>query len=153
MMIKEHPDLFWGVVTSMYVGNLMLLLLNLPLIGLFTTLLRTPYPILAPIILVTCLIGAYSTNFNIGDVFIMTVAGGLGYLFRKMEFDVAPLVLALVLGPQIEVALRQSLNINRGNLFVFFQRPISLVFIGVIIISIVSPFIRTIYLFHRRKSK
>jgi putative tricarboxylic transport membrane protein len=153
MMIKEHPDLFWGVVTSMYVGNLMLLLLNLPLIGLFTTFLRTPYPILAPIILVTCLIGAYSTNFSTGDVFIMTAAGGLGYLFRKMEFDVAPLVLALVLGPQIEVALRQSLNINRGNLFVFFQRPISLVFMGVIIISIVSPFIRTIYLLHRRKSK
>jgi putative tricarboxylic transport membrane protein len=153
MMIKEHPDLFWGVVTSMYVGNLMLLLLNLPLIGLFTTFLRTPYAILAPIILVTCLIGAYSTNFSTGDVFIMTAAGGLGYLFRKLEFDVAPLVLALVLGPQIEVALRQSLNINRGNLFVFFQRPISLVFMGVIIISIVSPFIRTIYLLHRRKSK
>ena len=153
MMIKEHPDLFWGVVTSMYVGNLMLLLLNLPLIGLFTTFLRTPYPILAPIILVTCLIGAYSTNFSIGDVFIMTVAGGLGYLFRKMEFDVAPLVLALVLGPQIEVALRQSLNINRGNIFVFFQRPISLVFMGVILLSIFSPLIKMIYLSYRRKSK
>ena len=145
MMINERPDLFWGVVTSMYVGNLMLLLLNLPLIGLFTTLLRTPYPILAPIILVTCLIGAYSTNFSTGDVFIMTAAGGLGYLFRRMEFDVAPLVLALVLGPQIEVALRQSLNINRGNIFVFFQRPISLVFMGVIILSILSPFIKMIY--------
>jgi len=145
MMINERPDLFWGVVTSMYVGNLMLLLLNLPLIGLFTTFLRTPYPILAPIILVTCLIGAYSTNFNTGDVFVMTAAGGLGYLFRRMEFDVAPLVLALVLGPQIEVALRQSLNINRGNIFVFFQRPISLVFMGVIILTILSPFIKTIY--------
>ena len=153
MMINEHPDLFWGVVTSMYVGNLMLLLLNLPLIGLFTTFLRTPYPILAPIILVTCLIGAYSTNFSIGDVFIMTAAGGLGYLFRRMEFDVAPLVLALVLGPQIEVALRQSLNINRGNIFVFFQRPISLVFMGVIILSIVSPLIKMIYLSYWRKSK
>ncbi len=153
MMIKEHPDLFWGVVTSMYVGNLMLLLLNLPLIGLFTTLLRTPYPILAPIILVTCLIGAYSTNYSIGDVFIMTAAGGLGYLFRKMEFDVAPLVLALVLGPQIEVALRQSLNINRGNIFVFFQRPISSVFMGVILLSIFSPLIKMIYLSYRRKSK
>ncbi|MCX5820152.1 MAG: tripartite tricarboxylate transporter permease [Deltaproteobacteria bacterium] len=155
MMINEHPDLFWGVVTSMYVGNLMLLLLNLPLIGLFTTFLRTPYPILAPIILVTCLIGAYSTNFSTGDVFIMTAAGGLGYLFRRMEFDVAPLVLALVLGPQIEVALRQSLNINRGNILVFFQRPISLVFMGVIILSILSPFIKTIYrkISNRRKSK
>ena len=155
MMINERPDLFWGVVTSMYVGNLMLLLLNLPLIGLFTTFLRTPYPILAPIILVTCLIGAYSTNFSTGDVFIMTAAGGLGYLFRRMEFDVAPLVLALVLGPQIEVALRQSLNIHRGNIFVFFQRPISQVFMGVIILSILSPFIRMIYrkISNRRKSK
>jgi putative tricarboxylic transport membrane protein len=154
MMINEHPDLFWGVVTSMYVGNLMLLLLNLPLIGLFTTFLRTPYPILAPIILVTCLIGAYSSNFNTGDVFVMTVAGGLGYLLRRLEFDVAPLVLALVLGPQIEVALRQSLNINRGNIFVFFQRPISLVFMAVIILSILSPFMKTIYgkISDRRKS-
>ena len=145
MMIKERPDLFWGVVTSMYVGNMMLLLFNLPLIGLFRTLLKTPYPILAPIILVTCLIGAYSTNFSRGDIFIMTAAGGLGYLFRKMDFDVAPLVLALVLGPQMEVALRQSLNINRGNIFVFFQRPISLLFMGVIILSILSPFIKMIY--------
>jgi len=145
MMINERPDLFWGVVTSMYVGNLMLLLLNLPLIGLFTTFLRTPYPILAPIILATCLIGAYSTNFSTGDVLVMTIAGGLGYLFRKVEFDVAPLVLALVLGPQIEVALRQSLNINRGNILVFFQRPISLVFMGVIILTVLSPFIKMIY--------
>jgi putative tricarboxylic transport membrane protein len=153
MMINERPDLFWGVVTSMYVGNLMLLLLNLPLIGLFTTLLRTPYPILAPIILVACLIGAYSTNFNTGDVFVMTAAGGFGYLIRKMDFDVAPLVLALVLGPQIEVALRQSLNIHRGNIFVFFQRPISLVFMGVIILSILYPFFKMIYLSNRRKPK
>jgi putative tricarboxylic transport membrane protein len=123
------------------------------LIGLFTTLLRTPYPVLAPIILVTCLIGAYSTNFNTGDVFVMTAAGGLGYLIRKMDFDVAPLVLALVLGPQIEVALRQSLNIHRGNVFVFFQRPISLVFMGVIILSIFYPFFKMIYLSNRRKSK
>jgi putative tricarboxylic transport membrane protein len=129
----------------MYVGNLMLLMLNLPLIGLFTTFLRTPYPILAPVILAACLIGAYSTNFSSGDVLVMVVAGGLGYLFRKLEFDVAPLVLALVLGSQIEVSLRQSLNINRGNVFVFFERPISLVFMGVIILTVLSPLIKRIY--------
>jgi len=145
MLIKERPDIFWGVVTSMYVGNLMLLLLNLPLIGLFVTLLRIPYPILAPVILVTCLIGAYSTNFNTGDVFIMIAAGGLGYLFRKIDFDVAPLVLALVLGPQIEVALRQSLNIHRGNLFIFVQRPIALVFLLAIVFSLLSPVIGIVY--------
>jgi len=145
MLIKERPDIFWGVVTSMYIGNLMLLILNLPLIGLFTTFLKTPYPILASIILVTCLIGAYSSNFNTGDVFIMIAAGGLGYLFRKIDFDVAPLVLALVLGPQIEVALRQSLNITRGNIFVFFQRPIALIFLVAILVSVFSPIIRLIY--------
>jgi putative tricarboxylic transport membrane protein len=145
MLIKERPDIFWGVVTSMYIGNLMLLILNLPLIGLFTTFLKTPYPILAPIILVTCLIGAYSSNFNTGDVFIMIAAGGLGYLFRKIDFDAAPMVLALVLGPQIEVALRQSLNITRGNVYVFFQRPIALIFLVAILVSIFSPFIRLIY--------
>jgi putative tricarboxylic transport membrane protein len=145
MMIKERPDLFWGVVTSMYVGNLMLLLLNLPLIGLFSAFLKTPYPILAPIILATCLIGAYSTNFSTTDVFVMTAAGGLGYLLRKMNFDVAPLVLALVLGPQMEVALRQSLNIHRGNVAVFFERPISLVFMAVVLLSLLSPLIRMVY--------
>ena len=154
MMINERPELFWGVVTSMYVGNLMLLMLNLPLIGLFTAFLRTPYPILAPVILAACLIGAYSTNFSTGDVLVMAVAGGLGYLLRKLEFDVAPLVLALVLGPQIEVALRQSLNITRGNVLVFFQRPISLVFMAVIVLMIVSPFIKAICrrIFNRRQS-
>jgi putative tricarboxylic transport membrane protein len=141
MLIKERPDLFWGVVTSMYIGNFMLLLLNLPLIGLFVTFLRTPYPILAPIILVACLIGAYSSNFSTGDVFIMITAGGFGYLFRKFDFDVAPLVLALVLGPQIEVALRQSLNITRGNIFIFLQRPIALVFLLAIVFSLLSPLI------------
>lgn len=144
-LIKEHPDIFWGVVTSMYIGNLMLLMLNLPLIGLFTTFLKTPYPILAPIILISCLIGAYSTNFNTGDVFIMIAAGGLGYIFRKIDFDAAPLVLALVLGPQIEVALRQSLMITRGNIYVFFQRPIAFVFFIATIISILSPLIVLIY--------
>lgn len=145
MLIKERPDIFWGVITSMYIGNLMLLILNLPLIGLFTTFLKTPYPILAPIILVTCLIGAYSSQFNTGEVFIMISAGGLGYLLRKIDFDTAPMVLALVLGPQIEVALRQSLNITRGNIYIFFQRPIALVFMIAILISLFSPLIKVIY--------
>jgi putative tricarboxylic transport membrane protein len=139
MLIKERPDIFWGVVTSMYVGNLILLLLNLPLIGLFTSLLKMPYPILAPIILSACLIGAYSTNFNTGDVFIMIVSGGFGYLLKKVDFDVAPLVLALVLGPPIEVALRQSLMITRGNFLVFFQRPIALFFFVLLLVAVFGP--------------
>jgi putative tricarboxylic transport membrane protein len=144
-LIQDRPDIFWGVITSMYIGNLMLLLLNLPLIGLFATFLRTPYPILAPIILITCLIGAYSTNFNTGDIFIMIAAGGLGYLFRKADFDVAPLVLALVLGPQIEVALRQSLMISKGDVFVFFRRPIALIFFVATLLSLFLPLIKMIF--------
>jgi putative tricarboxylic transport membrane protein len=139
MLIKERPDIFWGVVTSMYVGNLILLLLNLPLIGLFTSLLKTPYPVLAPIILAACLIGAYSTNSNTGDVLIMIVSGGFGYLLKKVDFDVAPLVLALVLGPPVEMALRQSLMISRGNPLVFFQRPIALFFILMLLVAVFGP--------------
>lgn len=144
-LIQDRPDIFWGVITSMYIGNLVLLLLNLPLIGLFANLLRTPYPILAPIILVACLIGAYSTNFNTGDIFVMIAAGGLGYLFRKADFEVAPLVLALVLGPQIEVGLRQSLMISKGNVFVFFERPIAFIFMVAILFSLCLPMIKAIY--------
>jgi putative tricarboxylic transport membrane protein len=150
-LITERPDIFWGVITSMYVGNLMLLLLNLPMIGLFITFLKIPYPILSPIILITCLMGAYSTNFSTGDVFIMIAAGGLGYLFRKIDFDVAPLVLALVLGPQIEVALRQSLNIHRGNVFVFVQRPISLIFFIATMVSLFSPLLKIFYIKIKRR--
>jgi len=139
MLIKERPDIFWGVVTSMYLGNFILLLLNLPLIGLFTALLKLPYPVLAPIILVTCIIGAYSTSFSVADVFIMIACGGFGYLAKKMDFDVTPLVLALVLGPPIEVALRQSLMITRGNLLVFLQRPIALFFLALMLVAVFGP--------------
>ena len=144
-LIKERPDIFWGVITSMYVGNFMLLLLNLPMIGLFITFLKIPYPILAPIILISCLMGAYSTNFSTGDVLIMIAAGGFGYLFRKIDFELAPLVLALVLGPQIEVALRQSLNIHRGNISVFINRPISLIFFLAMVLFFFSPLLKIFY--------
>ncbi len=111
MLLSEHPEFFWGVVASMYVGNVMLLALNLPLIGLWIQVLRVPYRILFPLILVFCLIGAYSLNNSTGDVLIMILFGVVGYLMRKYKYEGAPIVLAFVLGPIMENAFRQSLII------------------------------------------
>jgi len=129
MLMKEHPDLFWGAVTSMYLGNVMLLILNLPLIGLWVKILKVPYPILFPLILLFCLIGAYSLNNSIVEVLIMVIFGLIGYFFKKYEYEGAPLVLALVLGPMLETALRRSLLLSAGDPTIFLTRPISAVLI------------------------
>ncbi|MCX5907627.1 MAG: tripartite tricarboxylate transporter permease, partial [Deltaproteobacteria bacterium] len=114
-MLRQNPDLFWGVVVSMYVGNAMLLVLNLPLIGLWVRLLKVPYAILFPLILLFCLIGGYTVNNKIVDVYIMILFGIAGYLLRKFRYESAPLILAFVLGPLLEDALRQSLIISEGD--------------------------------------
>ena len=125
MLVREHPQLFWGVITSMYVGNIMLLVLNLPLIGLWVQLLRVPYAILFPLILYICLIGAYVINNSVIDVFIMLLFGVVGYLMRKFDYEPAPMVLAYVLTPLLENALRQSLILSGGSFGIFMARPIS----------------------------
>jgi putative tricarboxylic transport membrane protein len=125
MLVKEHPQLFWGVISSMYMGNVMLLVLNLPLIGLWVQLLRVPYAILFPLILYICLIGAYVINNSVIDVTIMLLCGVVGYLMRKFEYEPAPLVLAYVLAPMLENALRQSLILSGGSFGIFMVRPIS----------------------------
>jgi putative tricarboxylic transport membrane protein len=124
-LVNEHPDVFWGFVASMYVGNLMLLALNLPLVGLFVTVLRIPYAYLYPLIIMFCIIGVYEVNHSIVDVWIMLIMGVLGYALRKFSFDPAPLVLGLVIAPIFEQSLRQSLIMSNGNYFIFFNRPIS----------------------------
>ena len=129
VLINEHPDIFWGTVASMYLGNIMLLVLNIPLIGVWVKILKVPYPVLFPLILLFCLIGAYSINNNIADVFIMNIFGVIGYFLRKFRYEPAPLVLALVLGPMMENSLRQSLLMSGGSLFIFLNRPISSVII------------------------
>jgi len=139
MLLKNHPDLFWGVVTSMYVGNGLLLLLNLPLIGLWVQVLKVPYRLLFPLILLFCLIGAYSINYSATDVLIMIGCGVLGYLMKKFEYEGAPLVLAYVLGPMLEMALRQSLTMSNGSFSIFFTRPISAIGIIAAILLVVSP--------------
>ena len=125
LLINEHPDLFWGVIASMYVGNLMLLVLNLPLIGLWVKILKVPARILLPLILLFCLIGAYTINYNVFDVLVMIIFGFIGYFFRKFEYEEAPLVLAFVLGPLLEKAFYQTMIIADGDFSIFFRRPIS----------------------------
>ncbi len=124
-LVTEHPDVFWGFVASMYVGNLMLLALNLPLVGLFVTVLRIPYSYLYPLIIMFCILGVYEVSHSIVDVWIMLIMGVIGYLLRKFSFDPAPLVLGLVIAPILEQSLRQSLIMSNGHYLIFVQRPIS----------------------------
>ncbi len=145
MLMRDHPEVFWGTVTSMYMGNVLLLLLNLPLIGLWVKVLKVPYRILFPLIILFCLIGAYSLNNRVFDVGIMLMFGGVGYLMRKFGYEGAPLLLAFVLGPMMEQALRQSLLISYGSFAIFFTRPISAASMGIAVALICSyflPFLR-----------
>jgi putative tricarboxylic transport membrane protein len=139
LLIQERPDLFWGVITSMYLGNAMLLILNLPLVGLFVQILRIPYPVLAPLVLLFCLVGAYSTTTQVADVLVMIGFGVLGYLMRKFGFEAAPLILALILGKPMEEALRQSLGISLGSFAIFVTRPISLILLVAAAASLLAP--------------
>jgi TctA family transporter len=121
----SRPDLFWGVIASMWVGNVMLLVLNLPLVGLWVQLLKIPYHVLFPGIIVFASIGAYGINLNVYDVFSISVFGLLGYLFYKLDFEPAPLVLGFVLGPMLEEHLRRAMMLGQGDVTAFFLRPIS----------------------------
>ena len=118
-LVTDHPNVFWGFVASMYVGNLMLLALNLPLVGLFVNLLRIPYAYLYPLIIMFCVIGVYEVNNSIVDVWIMLIMGVVGYGLKKFGFDPAPLVLGLVIAPIFEMSLRQSLIMSDGNWAIF----------------------------------
>jgi len=136
LFIKEQPQIFWGLIASMYVGNLVLLLLNLPLVSLFVNLLRVPYKILYPTILLFCVVGVYAVNSSMVDVAIMSVMGVLGYLLRKMDFETAPLVLGVVLAPIIEFSFRQALAMSGGTYTIFIERPIAATFLAVGLIMI-----------------
>jgi putative tricarboxylic transport membrane protein len=142
LLIQERPEIFWGLIASMYVGNLMLIVLNLPLIHLWVRLLQVPYRFLAPIIVVFVLVGAYSINNNPTDVGFTVIFGLLGYLMRKFDFEPAPLVLAMILGPQLEASLRRSLIFSHGDLLVFVQRPISATLLALAVVMLLSPLIR-----------
>jgi putative tricarboxylic transport membrane protein len=140
-LLKTHPDLFWGVVSSMYIGNVMLLILNLPLIPIWVQVLKVPSKILFPLISLFCIIGSYSIKNSAFDVLVMMIFGLLGYLFRKFGYEPAPLCLAFVLGPMVETNLRQSLLLSRGSFLIFFTRPISAVLTSIAIIIFVVQFL------------
>ena len=129
-LVNDHPAVFWGFVASMYVGNLMLLALNLPLVGVFVNLLRIPYAYLYPLIIMFCVIGVYEVNNSIVDVWIMLIMGVVGYGLKKFGFDPAPLVLGLVIAPIFEMSLRQSLIMSDGAWLIFLQRPIAVMLLA-----------------------
>jgi len=138
-MIRDHPTLFWGVIGSMYLGNVMLLILNLPLIPLWVQVLRVPDRILYPLILLFCLVGAYVINNSVFDVLVMIVFGIVGYLLKRFDYEAAPLALAFVLGPMLEVNLRRALLMSQGSFSIFVTRPIALAAILVSLLLIVVP--------------
>ena len=138
LLMKEHPDIVWGVIASMYVGNVMLLVLNLPLIPLWVRVMRVPYYILFPIIISLCIVGAYTVNNRVFDVAIMMIFGVIGYIMQKFDYDAAPLIMALLLGPMFENSFRQSLILSEGSLSIFFRSPISVTLLIMAALLLVS---------------
>lgn len=146
LLMRNEPELFWGVIASMYIGNIMLLVLNLPMIGLWVRLLMVPYSVLFPIILFVALTGAFVVNGSILDLYLMLGFGVLGYFMRKFDYEPAPLILAFVLAPILEISLRQSLIISGGDISIFFVRPISLTLLvisALLLLSALIPSIRS----------
>lgn len=137
-LLKEHAPVFWGVVASMYIGNVMLLVLNLPLVGMWAQLLKVPYAFMAPMIMILTLVGVYSVNNSVFDIWVMLIMGIFGYLARKLKFDLGPLLLAFVLGPIMERSLRQALLMSHGSFGIFFTRPISGVLLGVAVLFVLG---------------
>jgi len=138
-LVQQNPEVFWGVIVSMYIGNGMLLVLNLPLIGLWVQVLKVPYRLLFPLILLFCLIGAYSLSSTTFDILIMVVFGMIGYWMKKTDYEGAPLVLALVLGNLFENALRQSLMLSDGSFLIFLSRPIAAIFLWIAVALLLFP--------------
>lgn len=138
--IQKYPELFWGVLGSMYLGNVMLLILNLPLVGLWVKLLRVPYAILMPLIFLFCLIGCYTLSNNVVDIYVMVIFGVIGYLTKKIDYPLVPFIMAFILGLPFERYLDQSLIIGDGNPLIFFSRPISAGLIILAVALVVVPF-------------
>jgi len=144
LLIQEHPELFWGLVASMYIGNVLLLILNLPLVPLFAQILRLPYFILYPLIVGISIVGVYSVNNSLFDVWVMSLFGLLGYLMRKLDFPAAALILGIVLGDGLERALRQSLMMSQGDLTILVNRPISGTLLAVAALVLCLPVLRKV---------
>ncbi len=136
MLFKQNPQFVWAVIASMYIGNVILLILNLPLVGMWARIALIPFPILGPLIILFSVIGAFSIRFMLFDVWVALIFGGIGYLMRKLGFPIAPMVLATVLAQMLETSLQQSLLISQGSPLIFFTRPIAAVFMVLALASI-----------------
>lgn len=150
LLLVNHPDIFWGIITSMYVGNGMLLILNLPLIGLWVKVLKVPFHILMPILFLVCLIGCYSLNTSKADVLIMLIFGGIGYFLKKLKYEIAPMVLAFILGTQMEFFLKQALMSSQGDFMIFVMHPIAAICLTIALILLCLPLLPQLA---RRRSK
>ena len=142
MLMTQQPDLVWGLIASMMIGNVMLIFMNLPLAPAFAAVLRVPYDYLAPGILVVSLVGAFATTLSLFNVGITILFGVIGYLMMKFNLPRAPIVLAIVLAPLMESALRQSLMLSSGSPLIFVQRPIAAVLLVLVTVSLILPFFR-----------
>ena len=140
LLLRDRPDVFWGVIGSFYLGNMMLLILNLPLVGIFAKIVRIAPKYLMPTVLVLCVIGAYGDNGSLFDVWVMLGAGIVGYIMRKYNYEPAPLIVGLVLGPVMERSLRQTLIISRGNMNGLWDSPICLALWLIIMLTVILPF-------------
>jgi putative tricarboxylic transport membrane protein len=136
LLLTERPDVFWGLVASMYVGNAILLVLNLPLVGVFIALLRAPMSRLAPTVLLICVIGVFSVKASTFDLWVMLISGAVGYVLRKFQYDVAPLLLATVLGDRLEVSFRRALTISDGDYWIFAKGPAARVFLAILLVVV-----------------
>ncbi|HEV7393664.1 MAG TPA: tripartite tricarboxylate transporter permease, partial [Burkholderiales bacterium] len=141
LLFQNRPDLVWGLIDSMYIGNVMLLILNLPLIGIFVRLLYIPAGILYPLIVAISVIGAYAINGSMTDLYLILLFGVVGYVFDKVDIPVAPLVLSLVLGGMMEQSFRQAMTISGGNPKIFVNSGITVTLIALSVISVLTPFI------------
>jgi putative tricarboxylic transport membrane protein len=150
LLMVQKPDVFWGIIASMYIGNVMLLVLNMPLIGMWVQVLKVPYPVLFPLILMFCIVGVFSSNAAVFDVFVMMLFGAVGYLMRKFAYEPAPLVLAFVLGPLLESNLRRALILSHGDFTTFVERPISAACLGLAAAVLIVPLLPA--LARRRKT-
>ncbi|WP_456300160.1 tripartite tricarboxylate transporter permease [Roseococcus microcysteis] len=136
-MMVQQPDLFWGLIASMWIGNVMLLVINLPMIGLWVKLLQVPYKFLFPAILVFCCIGTYSISNNVFDVYMTIAFAVFGYICAKLQLEAAPLLIGFVLGPMMEEHLRRAMLLSRGDWFVFMERPISATMLAIGLVALV----------------
>jgi putative tricarboxylic transport membrane protein len=141
-LFTEHSDVAWAIIASLFIGNVILLVLNVPLVRVWTAILRIPEKILTALILLFLVIGAYTVNYSVFDVFVMILFGIAGLFMRRLDIPLAPLVLTLVLGPLMERSLRESLDISQGSFSIFLTRPLTVVLLGIGVLIAVSPLLR-----------